>query len=281
MSTPGPDGLWTRSDLESAIERGDLADWKATRYRTFHRTMTDDEAPYPCYFAVEAEEEGLFRYVFPGDPDDPDARTRLARALEAYLADYESIGEFSSLVVLFEPAGDQSPEAYKRQFWDLLEWLGENDPEPWPRRVPTDPDHPKWRYCFAGEPLFLVARAPFYEARRSRHTAHGLEVPIQPSGVFEELSGMSDDGQRAQHHPRPPERVRRRPPPSRLGRLLRPAPARVEAVHAPGDQRGERRPVSASRALPVTGPLRLCPRRPSPPPCPTCEPQPRPRSASV
>lgn len=197
MSTPESDGLWTRGDLESAIERGDLADWKATRYRTFHRTMTDDEAPYPCYFAVEAEAEGLFRYVFPGDSDDPDARTRLARALEAYLADYESIGEFSSLVVLFEPAGDQPPEAYKRQFWDLLEWLGKHDPEPWPETVPTDPDHPKWRYCFAGEPLFLVARAPFYEARQSRHTAHGLEVTIQPSGVFEGLSGMSDEGQRA------------------------------------------------------------------------------------
>jgi uncharacterized protein len=197
MNTPGPDGLWTRSGLEAAIERDELADWKATRYRAFHETMTDDEAPYPCYFAVEAEEEGLFRYAFPGSPDDPDARERLARALEAYLAGYESIGDLTSLVVLFEPPGDQPPEAYKRQFWDVLEWLGENDPEPWPETVPTDSDHPKWRYCFAGEPLFLVARAPFYEARRSRHTAHGLEITIQPAGVFEGLSGMSDDGQRA------------------------------------------------------------------------------------
>lgn len=192
------DSLWTKNALTDVLERGDLADWKRMRYETFHRTMTDDDAPYPCYFAAEAEEEGLFRYSFPGAPDEPDARARLADALEEYLDGYESIGSVTSLVVLFEPPKDeQAPETYKRQFWDVLEYLGENDPEPWPQTVPTDPDHPKWRYCFAGEPLFLVARAPFYRKRRSRHTSHGLEITIQPTGVFDGLSGMSDDGQRA------------------------------------------------------------------------------------
>lgn len=198
MSTPGEDGLWTRDALEAAIERNGLDDWKETRYETFHRTMTDEDAPYPCYFAVEAEEEGLFRYVFPGAPDDDEARSRLAGALETYLDSYESIDDLTSLVVLFEPPPDeQPPEIYKNQFWELLEHLGECDPKPWPETVPPDPDHPKWRYCFAGEPVFIVVRAPFYCARRSRYTPHGLEITIQPAGVFEGLSGMSDDGQRA------------------------------------------------------------------------------------
>ncbi|MFC5970003.1 YqcI/YcgG family protein [Halomarina salina] len=160
--------------------------------------MTDEDAPYPCYFAVEAEEEGAFRYTFPGAPDDTDARDRLAEALATYLTGYETVGGLSSLVVLFEPPADEQPaETYKRQFWDVLTYLGENDPSPWPQTVPTDPDHPKWRYCFAGEPMFLVARAPFYERRRSRHTPHGLEITVQPTAVFDGLSGMSDDGQRA------------------------------------------------------------------------------------
>ena len=198
MERSDPDELWTKSDLTDAIERGVIADWKARRYETFHRTMTDEESPYPCYFAVDAEEDGLFRYTFPGAPDASDARVRLARALEAYLADYESIGDLSSLVVLFEPPPDeQAPGTYKRQFWDVLRDLGERDPEPWPRTVPTDPGHPKWRYCFAGEPVFLVARAPFYERRRSRYTPHGLEITVQPAGVFDGLSGMDEGGQRA------------------------------------------------------------------------------------
>ena len=196
--SPSSGGLWTKSDLEDAIERGELTDWKETRYETFHGTMTDEDAPYPCYFAVEAEEDGLFRYVFSGNPVENEAREQLATALETYLNSYDSIGDISSLVVLFEPPADeQPPETYKNQFWNLLEYLGEHDPEPWPETVPTDPDHPKWRYCFAGEPMFLVARAPFYRARRSRYTPHGLEITIQPAGVFEGLSGMSDEGQRA------------------------------------------------------------------------------------
>lgn len=198
MGTLDTNGLWTKAALANAIEHGELADWRATRYETFRETMVDEDAPYPCYFAVEAEEEGLFRYVFPGNPDDADVRTQLADALETYLASYESVGEITSLVVLFEPPPDeQSAETYKRQFWNLLEYLGENDPEPWPETVPTDPGHPKWRYCLAGEPLFIVARAPFYEARRSRHTPYGLEITIQPAGVFDGLSGMTDEGQKA------------------------------------------------------------------------------------
>ena len=99
---------------------------------------------------------------------------------------------------MFEPSTDEQPaETYKRQFWDLLKDLGGRDPEPWPETVPRDPGHPKWRYCFAGEPVFIVARAPFYEARRSRYTPHGLEITIQPAGVFEGLSGMTDKGQKA------------------------------------------------------------------------------------
>ena len=198
MQRSDTEELWTKSALQDAIARDQLADWKRTRYETFRETMTDEEAPYPCYFAVEAEEEGLFRYTFPGAPDDLAARERLADALETYLSGYESIGPISSLVCLFEPPlNEQSAETYKRQFWDVLRYLGEHDPAPWPETTPTDPDHPKWRYCFAGESLFLVARAPFYEQRRSRHTPHGLEITVQPTGVFEGLSGMSDDGQRA------------------------------------------------------------------------------------
>jgi FPC/CPF motif-containing protein YcgG len=198
MNGVDPNGLWTKTKLEDTIDRDELTDWKAMRYTAFHETMTNEDAPYPCYFAVEAEQDGLFRYVFPGNPDENAARSRLADALEAYLTNYEAIGDITSLVILFEPPADeQSAGTYKRQFWDLLENLGKRDSEPWPETVPTDPNHPKWRYCFAGEPMFIVARAPFYEARRSRYTPNGLEITIQPAGVFEGLSGMSDEGQRA------------------------------------------------------------------------------------
>ncbi|QWC20813.1 YqcI/YcgG family protein [Halorubrum sp. 2020YC2] len=79
----------------------------------------------------------------------------------------------------------------------MLDFLQKSDPEPWPASVPTDPYHPKWQYCFAGQPVFIVARAPFYEARKSRHTAHGLEITFQPWTNFESLTGLDDKGQEA------------------------------------------------------------------------------------
>ncbi|WP_408959589.1 YqcI/YcgG family protein [Natrinema sp. 74] len=196
--------LLERDRLEERLAAGELADWKATRYRTFRETMTDEAAPYPCYFAVEAQRKGDFRYVFPESPIDEEALAELVEPLTEFLERYERFGEYPSLVVLFRPpeedpavADEPSTEAYKRQFWSVLRYLQANDPEPWPASVPTDPDHPKWQYCFAGEPTFLVGRAPFYERRRSRFTPHGLEITVQPWGIFEGLTGLDDDGQEA------------------------------------------------------------------------------------
>lgn len=190
--------LYDKNRLEQLLYRGNLADWKADRYRTFFETMTDESSPYPCYFAVEAQREGDFRYVFSGVPTDEDTLADLVNPVSEFLDRYESFGEYPSLVLLFRPPEDDlSVEEYKRQFWTVLRFLQENDPAPWPASVPTDPDHPKWQYCFAGEPIFLVGRAPFYEKRQSRFTPHGLEITVQPWDIFDGLTGLDDEGQEA------------------------------------------------------------------------------------
>jgi FPC/CPF motif-containing protein YcgG len=190
--------LLDRERVERRLERGELSPWKATRYRAFRETMTDESSPYPCYFAVEAQREGYFRYVFADSPTDEAALAGLVDPLAEFLDGYVSYGEYPSLVVLFEPPEEELPaESYKRRFWSVLRYLQTHDPEPWPATVPTDPGHPKWQYCFAGEPVFLVGRAPFYEHRHSRHAPHGLEITVQPWGIFEGLTGLDDEGQEA------------------------------------------------------------------------------------
>lgn len=190
--------LLSKGDIEEQIKTGKLASWKATRYSTFKETMTDDETPYPCFFAVEAQKNGYFRYTFPGDPTDEDALDILADDLAEFVEVYSDIGEYPAIVILFEPTEtDLSAETYKSQFWNTLSYLQEVDPKQWPATVPTDPNHPKWEYCYAGEPLFVVGRAPFYDARRSRYTPHGLEITMQPGGVFDNLTGLDDSGQEA------------------------------------------------------------------------------------
>jgi FPC/CPF motif-containing protein YcgG len=190
--------LLSKDDIERLIKNSEFVDWKETRYRSFQETMTDSEKPYPCFFAVEAQKKGYFRYSLPGDPTSESSLATLADDLAEFVDIYSDIGEYPAIVILFEPPEtEQSAESYKTQFWNVLSYLQEVDPEPWPATVPTDPEHPKWEYCFAGEPLFVVGRAPFYDARRSRYTPHGLEITMQPGGVFDDLTGLDDTGQEA------------------------------------------------------------------------------------
>jgi FPC/CPF motif-containing protein YcgG len=190
--------LLDREGVERRLERGELSPWQATRYRAFRETMTDESSPYPCYFAVEAQRDGYFRYVFADTPTDDSALMGLVDPLAEFLDSYESYGEYPSLVAFFAPPEGELPaEAYKRQFWSVLRFLQDHDPEPWPASVPTDPEHPKWQFCFEGEPVFIVGRAPFYEKRRSRYAPHGLEITVQPWGIFDGLTGLDDEGQEA------------------------------------------------------------------------------------
>lgn len=188
----------TRAEVEAALDEGRLGEWEARRYRAFDETMTDDDAPFPCFFAVDAHEAGHVRYLFaPSAATEAGERT-VAEGLAAYLEEAPDVAEITSLAVFFEPPGRElSAAEYRERFWGLLSALHERDPEPWPDGVPADPADPEWEFCFAGEPMFVVARAPCYERRRSRYTPYGLELTVQPRWVFDGLGPDTEAGQEA------------------------------------------------------------------------------------
>ena len=188
----------TRDAVETAIEAGRLGEWETRRYRAFDATMTDEESPFPCFFAVDAHEAGNLRYLFaPSAATDAGERT-VAEGLAVYLDEAPDVASITSLAVFFEPPERELSVAdYRDRFWDLLAGLRERDPEPWPDDVPTDPADPEWEFCFAGEPMFVVARAPCYDRRRSRYTPHGLELTVQPRWVFDGLGPDTKAGREA------------------------------------------------------------------------------------
>ncbi|KYH24403.1 YqcI/YcgG family protein [Halalkalicoccus paucihalophilus] len=188
--------LFDRSELQDAIETGELIAWKKKRYIEFRETMQSTR--YPCYFAVNAERTNSARYLFVGVPNDRDALLKLREGLRQYLEQYQSITERTTLVVFFKPPPkEQSEQEYRDQFWRVLEFLHKRDPDPWPSRIPRDPNDPEWEFCFSGEPMFIVGRAPFYTERQSRYTPYGLEITIQPRRVLDDISGNTMKGQRA------------------------------------------------------------------------------------
>ena len=188
--------LFDQSKLQDAIEMGELVGWKKKRYIAFRETMRSTQ--YPCYFAVSAEKNDTARYLFAGDISDRGSLLKTREGLIQYLERYQSIAERTTLVIFFKPPDeDQSEQEYRDQFWNVLKLLNEQDPKPWPSDVPEDPNDPEWEFCFSGEPIFIVGRAPFYTARKSRYTPHGLEITIQPRKILDDISGDTIEGQRA------------------------------------------------------------------------------------
>lgn len=188
--------LFDQSGLRAAIEAGELTPWKEQRYLAFRKTMR--ETRYPCHFAVRAERTDSARYLFAGDARDRDALHAVREGLRLYLERYQSIAERTTLVIFFEPpTGNLREQEYRDRFWSVLEFLNRRDPEPWPSEVPNDPDDPEWEFCFSGEPMFIVGRAPFYTDRKSRYTPYGLEITIQPRRILDDISGDTIEGQQA------------------------------------------------------------------------------------
>ena len=199
MNEPGTEGvLLDQETLHARLD--DAPGWLQEHYRTFRRSMLDDRdgSPFPCYFGIEVEREGDLLYAACESTTDPASLLRLRDTLAEYLDTYQDHADRAPLAVFFAPFDDDATEAdYHERLWHVLEFLHVHDPEPWPEAIPTDPDTPRWEFCFAGEPLFPTARAPFYVERMSRYSPVGLEITFQPRAVFDGITADTEAGQRA------------------------------------------------------------------------------------
>jgi FPC/CPF motif-containing protein YcgG len=190
--------LLTRSDVEDAVEQGDLPGWAGLVLAEFNRSLMSKEQPFPCTFGVEGFTRDSFRYVFADGPREDSELLPIAHSLVHYLEIYHTIDRYTSMVVFFKPsAAPCSIDEYRANFWYVLHYLHHHDPKPWPEAIPTDSEDPNWEFCFAGEPIFVVCNTPAHIHRRSRY-ASGMMIAFQPRWVFEELMA----------HPRKSERAR-------------------------------------------------------------------------
>src|SRR5690606_5664009 len=136
---------------EDFSNREDLPEWLLREYHTFHKTVTDKT--FPCYFGMAAELGGELRYAYIERED----WSNLPKALMEFLKLFENPKHkrygFFVFVEPFEKEGDL--EDYRKEFWDILQYLHEQDPVEWPADAPKDPDHHLWDFRFGGEPIFV------------------------------------------------------------------------------------------------------------------------------
>jgi len=194
--------LYEQARVEARVANGTLPAWACRQYESFDEKLLGDRngTAFPCHFGVDAQRNGGALYTFVPDPTDAAVVRALADVLEAYVATYREHGPRTSLVTLFEPPANPAAwgeTEYRDVFWQVLQGLHDADDAPWPADIPTDPSHPQFEFCYAGEPMFVTGAAPFFDARASRHNPHGLEVTFQPRSVFAGITGDTVAGQRA------------------------------------------------------------------------------------
>ena len=89
---------------------------------------------------------------------------------------------------------DMDVKTYHDQAWNVLQYLHDHDPKPWPTAIPTDPNDALWSFCFDGEPLFINISSPAHALRSSRNLGDGLALVIQPRVNFDHVAGLQSPG---------------------------------------------------------------------------------------
>lgn len=182
-----PDALLTKEDF---AKRKDLPEWLLNEYQTFHNTVTDQT--FPCYFGMAGENKGELRYAYITQED----WSNLPRALESFLLLFDNPEhKRHGLFVFVEPfATEGTLEDYRKQFWDILQYLHKEDTTEWPESAPKDPDHHLWDFHFNGEPIFAFGNAPAYKQRKTRDLGNSLVMGFQPRKIFKGLEGTEKGG---------------------------------------------------------------------------------------
>jgi uncharacterized protein len=169
--------------------------WVGQAYADFRRVLLAERPPFPCHFGVDGELRDANRYAYV----DGETREALPATLERFLEVASQPGRDRMSLVVFvgPPEPGVALEEYRRRFWDLLVFLHERDPEPWPEEVPRDPDDARWEFSFAGRPLFVFGSCPAYRRRRSRNLGHCLVLILQSKVVFAGIGGETRAGRAA------------------------------------------------------------------------------------
>lgn len=149
--------------------------------------------PFPCYFGVDAEREGRLRYTFAED-SNVDELTLVSESLSLYLNVRDQIPGRSALICFLGRVPAHAPggiNGYEREFWSVLQFLHEHDPQRWPEDFPVDPEDSGWEFCFQGEPLFITGHSLLHSKRLSRWAPCALMLVIQTRSNLEGIVGRT------------------------------------------------------------------------------------------
>lgn len=161
-----------------------LEEWKKEAYQLFASKMSDREARFPCIPATQAFSMGHLRYGFVPNALHESTARELAEIIAEYGEHSRSFGDYSSLVLFFEPEETRKEILeYELIFWNLLSQISDLDNRPWPEDIPKDPEQAQWEFCFNDERYFVYCSTPAHSSRKSRNSAYFM-LALTPRWVL-------------------------------------------------------------------------------------------------
>jgi len=204
MTPFDPSHLYRASDVMAASSNAaSFPKWVHAAFGEFAAVMKDAE--FPCTFAREAFNKDSLLFLFPGRAEDAVAFHHFKQGLLDYLDRLTVMSRFAAAMTVLnvmwqpEPRTLSLPE-YQRAFWQLLQRLHDDDEQPWPADIPTDPEQPGWSFCFAGVPLFINLNCPAHDLRRSRRVCPTMAMVINPHDSFDVIAGANERGDKIRGH---------------------------------------------------------------------------------
>ena len=158
--------LYDQKRIIEEQNKGILDEWKTISFNNFHDSILDQSKPFPCYFAVDSEKHGWSRYIFSESAYDENELFKLRDGIYEYIKTYQQIAKRTTLVIFLNHLINNYWLKNTKTILECITILMRNDPEPWNAEIPIDPYNAKWEFCFGGEPIFVVCRAPIYSERK-------------------------------------------------------------------------------------------------------------------
>ncbi len=200
MNTTAP--LLSQDEVDDQRKAGHLSPWGAQAYTAFCEKIADPA--FPCTFGTIALKKRKICFVFI-EESDPSARLEgLVEALTAYAAFITATPLVSAVmqplaILMPPPSGWTTLDDYFYHSWRLLEAVHRRDPQPWPSRIPEEPEAQGWSFCFNGVPLFVNVKTPLHERRRSRKMPGCYLWLVQAREGFDLVAGNTPQGHAARH----------------------------------------------------------------------------------
>jgi FPC/CPF motif-containing protein YcgG len=185
--------------MDRGLEGGAWPGWGREAYLEFRAKVLDPA--FPCTFGTVAMRRGDVRFALLTPDDDVDERQLVREVLVEYTSELRGLDPLAAsmrpLAVLMPALAGFTERAYFDRGWRMLGWLAGHDTHRWPERVPSDPEHPAWSFCFGDVPLFVNFKTPAHERRRSRRMRCSYALLFQARDGFDLVAGDTPSGRRA------------------------------------------------------------------------------------